>query len=73
MPRFWEMMMSSWFPEIGKYALPACSEGIALSRAHLSQAEGLRSLRGFPEWEEGALDPGARRRGALGMDPNFES
>lgn len=77
MPGLWEMTVSSPFPESGKCALPACSEGTALSRAHLSQAERLRSPRGFPEWEEGALGPRAGEArwggGRLGKDPNFKS
>lgn len=53
-PRFWEMTMSSAFPEIGKCALPACSEGTAGSpEYHPPPAEGLRFPRGFPEWKEG--------------------
>lgn len=73
MPRLWEMKMSSRFPEIGKCALPACSEGRALSGARLLQAEGLESPRGLFEWEEGTPDPGTRRRKTLGTEPNFKS
>ena len=73
MPRLWEMKTSSRFPEIGKCALPACSEGIALSRARLLQAEGWESLRGLSKWEEGTPDPGTRRRRTLGTEPNFNS
>lgn len=58
-PRFCEMTTASRFPEMGKCALPACSEGTAPSRAHPPpQAEGLWSPRGFPEWKEGPQAPG---------------
>lgn len=63
MPRFWEIMMSSWFPEIGKYALPACSEGIALSRAHLSQAEGSAVPAGFSRVGGGGAGSRSQEKG----------
>lgn len=64
--------MSSRFSEIGKCALPACSEGSAPSAASPPRAEGLKSPRGFPECEKRAPGPRVRRRRALGKEPNFE-
>lgn len=63
--------MSSWFPKSASVPCPHAVKGEPQSRERPPQAEGLEGPAGF-SGVEGALRPRAKRRGALGKEPNFE-